>query len=126
MIRITPRINGDGTITMTIPYSKSDITDFVTAPTGVNSTSTQQIPITTSTSLGTTLNVRDGETMVIGGSVSNRDLGTELRMPILGDLPFIGNLFNHRTRSVDDSETLIFITPRIIKDEAAPATLGVI
>ncbi len=125
-ISITPRINGDGTITMTIPYTKSDIVKFVPLPTGVNSSQTQDVPIQSQTSLGTTLNVRDGETMVIGGAVTNRDLGTEVRMPILGDLPFIGSLFNQRTRSLDDSETLIFITPHIIKDEAAPATLGVI
>lgn len=49
----------------------------------------------------------------------------ELRLPILSDIPIIGEqLFTRRSRSVTDSETLIFITPRIIREEAAPATLG--
>jgi len=126
VISITPRINGDGTVTMTIPYSKSDVTSFVEVPTGIGSQSTTSIPITTTTAINTTLNVRDGETMVLGGFVGNRDMENQVKVPLLGDLPVIGRLFTKRTHDVSESETLIFITPRIIKEEAAPSTFGVI
>jgi type II secretory pathway component GspD/PulD (secretin) len=122
-IVITPRINGDGTITMAIPFQKQRITGFVSLPTGIGGT-TNDVPIVSSTALYTTLNVRDGETFVIGGFVENNTQETLLKFPILGELPLVGNLFNRRTKQTTESETLIFITPRIIKEEAAPASLG--
>jgi type II secretory pathway component GspD/PulD (secretin) len=122
-IVITPRINGDGTITMAIPFQKQRITGFVSLPTGIGGT-TNDVPIVSSTALYTTLNVRDGETFVIGGFVENDTQERTLKFPILGDLPLVGNLFNRRQKDVTESETLIFITPRIIKEEAAPASLG--
>jgi type II secretory pathway component GspD/PulD (secretin) len=46
-------------------------------------------------------------------------------LPLLGDLPIIGDLlFTREVRTISDSETLVFVTPRIVKEEAAPATLG--
>lgn len=120
-INITPRINGDGTITMFIPYQKSAITGFVTFQQG---TGVFNFPIVTTNSINTTLNVRDGETFVLGGFVANNDIESDQHLPILGDLPVIGKLFNKHQRSSNDQETLIFITPHIIKEEAAPASLG--
>lgn len=121
-ITITPRINGDGTVTMYIPYTKSDITDFIVIPLPGGGQST--VPIITTNTITTNLNVRDGETFVLGGFVSDRNLEKFQKMPILGDLPVIGRLFNKRELTKSNAETLIFITPRIIKEEAAPATLG--
>ncbi|MCJ7752859.1 MAG: hypothetical protein MUQ65_17520, partial [Armatimonadetes bacterium] len=121
-LAITPRINGDGTITMYIPYSKSVIsgTIFVPTPSG-----NVEYPITTTNNLYTTVNVRDGETFVVGGFINRDELETERRIPILGSLPIIGDLlFTRSVRSVNETETLLFITPRIVKEEAAPATLG--
>jgi type IV pilus assembly protein PilQ len=46
------------------------------------------------------------------------------KVPLLADLPVIGQLFQRKVYSEQEAETLIFITPRIIKEEAAPATLG--
>jgi len=120
---ITPRINGDGTITMYIPYQKSSITGTLQVPTGEGEN--VEYPITTTNNLTTTVNVRDGETFVLGGFIDKETLETERRLPILGDLPIVGDLlFTREARTVNESETLIFITPRIVKEEAAPATLG--
>ena len=121
-ISITPRINGDGTITMTIPFTKTDVTDTVQLPTGVGGT--QEIPVQQTTAINTTLNVPDGQTMVLGGYVNNTDQSTEQKTPLLSDLPLVGRLFTRTTRDVVESETLIFVTPHIIKDDAAPETLG--
>ena len=68
-------------------------------PTGSNGVTSQKVPIQSQTNIGTTLNVRDGETFVLGGFVGNRDVNNDTRFPILGDLPLIGNLFNKRSRS---------------------------
>jgi type II secretory pathway component GspD/PulD (secretin) len=122
-IVITPRINGDGTITMAIPFQKQRIVEFVHLPTGIGTT-TNDIPVVSSTVLYTTLNVRDGETFVVGGFVENNVQDQFQKFPILGDLPLVGKLFNRHAKDVTESETLIFITPHIIKEEAAPASLG--
>jgi type II secretory pathway component GspD/PulD (secretin) len=122
-LSITPRINGDGTITMTIPFSKTAQVGKITAPVGAYGS--QDIPILTSTSLLTTVNVRDGETFVLGGFVQSTYDQSRLKMPILSDLPIIGDLlFTRKVDTTNDAETLIFITPHVIKEEAAPATLG--
>jgi type II secretory pathway component GspD/PulD (secretin) len=119
---ITPRINGDGTITMLIPYNKSAIVGYVPVPQAYG---TYEAPILTNTSLSTCVNVRDGETFVLGGGISKTVSENEVRLPILSDLPIIGDLlFTRHRRSVGEAETVIFITPRIIKEEAAPTTLG--
>lgn len=119
---ITPRINGDGTVTMYIPWSKSQITGTVQLPTDAG---VIEYPIVTSNDLTTTITVRDGETFVLGGFIDKSVLETERRLPLLGELPIIGDLlFTREVRTINDSETLVFVTPRIIKEEAAPATLG--
>ncbi len=119
---IVPRINGDGTVTLAIPFQKSAITGTVAVPQEFGSF---EYPIVTTTNLTTVVNVRDGETFVIGGAITKDFIESERRLPILGDLPVIGDLlFTRKTRSENEAETLIFITPRIIKEEAAPATLG--
>lgn len=119
---IVPRINGDGTITLSIPYSKSAITGTVAIPQEFGS---YEYPIVTQNALWTTVNVRDGETFVVGGFVDKSLTQSETRLPILGYLPIIGDLlFTRHQKAVSESETLLFITPRIIKEEEAPATLG--
>jgi len=119
---IVPRINGDGTITLSIPYSKSAITGTVAIPQEFGS---YEYPIVTQNALWTTVNVRDGETFVVGGFVDKSLTSSETRLPILGHLPIIGDLlFTRHQKAVQESETLLFITPRIIKEEEAPATLG--
>jgi len=121
-LTIVPKINGDGTITLAIPYTKSVITGTVLVPTQNGNVS---YPIITSNVLNTCVNVRDGETFVLGGFVNENLIWSERRLPILGNLPLVGDLlFTRRSRSMDEKETLIFITPQIIKEEAAPATLG--
>jgi general secretion pathway protein D len=122
-LSILPQILGDGTINMVIPYQKSTRTGSVPVP--LATYGSYDAPIWTVNSILTTINVRDGETFVVGGFVGGIDESSELRFPILGDLPLIGDLlFTRRTRTVTESETLLFITPHIVKEEAAPVTLG--
>jgi type II secretory pathway component GspD/PulD (secretin) len=120
---ITPRINGDGTITMYLPFTKSNITGVVDVPVGDNQVASY--PITTVNTLTTTVNVRDGETFVVGGFLNKDVVESETRLPILGYIPILGDLlFTQKTQLTNEGETLIFITPRIVKEEAMPATLG--
>ncbi len=59
--------------------------------------------------------VTDGGTVVIGGVIQTQNSLAISQVPLLGDIPYLGNLFKHRTVSTSDSELIFFITPRIIQ-----------
>ncbi len=121
-LTILPRINGDDSVTAILNPQISTY-EFVSVPTPEGGT--QNVPLVSSNSLSTLLNIKDGETMVIGGFVNRDETVNRSKVPLLGDLPIIGNLFFTRTeRNIGDSELLIFVTPHVIRDEAAEVTLG--
>lgn len=60
--------------------------------------------------------VKDGATIVIGGLINDQDVTEMTKVPILGDLPVLGNLFRHTHKTKDHSEVVIFITASIVND----------
>ena len=58
--------------------------------------------------------VGNGQTLVLGGIFQSEELTGDQKVPILGDLPLVGNLFKKQMRTRDKREILIFITPKII------------
>ncbi|MBL7170766.1 MAG: type IV pilus secretin PilQ [Candidatus Omnitrophica bacterium] len=62
--------------------------------------------------------VKSGETLVIGGLVKDQKTDTINKVPILGDIPLLGLLFRHKKTEIDKIELLIFVTPRIVEDDA--------
>jgi type II secretory pathway component GspD/PulD (secretin) len=60
--------------------------------------------------------IKNGETMMLGGFITKQEDGGEVRIPFLGSLPIIGDLFKQRSKTVTGVETLIFVTPRIIEE----------
>jgi type II secretory pathway component GspD/PulD (secretin) len=123
-LTILPRINADDSVTALI---NPVITTYslVEVPTSSDSGGTQQVPLTSQNSLSTLLNIKDGETMVIGGFVNRNETKNKIKIPLLSDLPIIGNLFFTRTENnINDSELLIFVTPHVIKDDTETTTLG--
>ncbi len=65
------------------------------------------------------LRVKDGDTIVLGGLVRSDSVGTVTKVPFLGDIPIIGRAFRHNDLAKTNRELIIFITPRIVKDEAS-------
>ena len=67
--------------------------------------------------MDTTVRVKDGQTIVIGGLI--QDIGTNIksRVPILSDIPIIGELFKSNNRDVNQTELIIYITPRVLKTD---------
>ena len=61
--------------------------------------------------------VKDGQTLILSGVLSNTDTKRETKFPILGYLPVIGNLFSNKSTSSDNSELVIMVSPKIINDE---------
>jgi type II secretory pathway component GspD/PulD (secretin) len=102
---VRPRVTA-GEITLRVHPVVSTIAGF----TGRN----QDIPITSSREAETVLRMRDGETIAIGGLMREEELKIMTKIPILGDLPFFGQLFRHRNNSKKKSEVTIFLTAKIL------------
>ena len=74
------------------------------------------IPTIDTTELMTQVLVGSGETVVLGGVFKNEDLTKVEKVPVLGDIPYLGTLFKSTASTQQKSETLIFITPRILSE----------
>jgi type IV pilus assembly protein PilQ len=105
---VIPQVTAEGTVLMDINISKREVQlAFVVA-------GNSNAPISTKDA-STRLVVRDGGTAVIGGIYKVTGQNGEDRVPGLSNIPIIGHLFKHRTRTEENDELLIFITPRVIK-----------
>jgi len=112
-LTITPRINADDSVTM-------NLTPQITDTTG--QASVGGIPPTISQSINTLRTVRSGDTMVLGGLVRKQETASSERIPLLSDIPFLGQFFRTRNKQTNDQELLIFVTPTIIGESNDSAT----
>lgn len=107
---VTPHITPDDRIMMRLVINQDSIGGFITGE--LNS----QIPLIDVTELVTEVLVGNGETVVLGGVFRTESVKSEVKTPFLGDLPYVGRLFRRSTDRQVKTETLIFITPRILAD----------
>lgn len=106
-ISITPWTGGNGEITANISPEVSNVVELERA-TG--------LPTVASRKASTTVRVKDGETVVIGGLTQRQDYVTNRRIPFLGDIPLLGQLFRSKSKTSTKSDLVILITPRILAD----------
>ncbi|MFT0181665.1 MULTISPECIES: type IV pilus secretin PilQ [unclassified Pseudomonas] len=108
-LEVTPQITPDNRIIMEVKVNK-DAPDYQNALNGVPPISKNEV--------NAKVLVSDGETIVLGGVFSNTQTKSTTKVPMLGDIPYVGRLF--RRDSVTDSkvELLIFLTPRIMNNQA--------
>lgn len=117
MLMVLPRINGDESITVTLAPQVSDQGEMFTAPDG-----SSQLPAVNQQSLTTTRRVMNGETIVVGGIIRKTENNGVTKIPFLGDLPLVGPLFRSTTKSTEDRELLIFLTPTIVPERSTAGT----
>lgn len=86
-------------------------------------TNKEGFPIIASRRASTTVRVRDGETFVLGGLVSEINVKSTTKVPLLGDLPLLGKLFRSENSSSTETEILIMVTPVILDGSAAAEVL---
>ncbi len=107
-LMVTPQIHKDGFITMKIRPEVSSVIDTLT--TSENNT----IPIVETSEAETTVRIKDGVTIVIGGLIKDDNRSTFNKVPLLGDIPFFGAAFRNEDESTIKTEIAIFLTPRIV------------
>ncbi len=105
-LTVTPQITSEGTIFLNVDVENT-LPDFGNAIFGNPTLITQQAT--------TQVLVTDGGTVVIGGVIQTQNSLSVAQVPLLGDIPYLGNLFKHRTIKTSDQELIFFITPRIIQ-----------
>ncbi|ENW9754065.1 type IV pilus secretin PilQ [Neisseria gonorrhoeae] len=105
-LTVTPNITPDGQIIMTVKINKDSPAQCASGNNIILCISTK--------SLNTQAMVENGGTLIVGGIYEENNGNTLTKVPLLGDIPVIGNLFKTREKKTDRRELLIFITPRII------------
>jgi type IV pilus assembly protein PilQ len=109
-LEVTPSITPDDRIIMDLEINQDSVGDLVPSGNG------GLIPTIDTTQLTTQVLVGNGETVVLGGVFRTEEIEAESKVPVLGDIPYLGRLFKTTSIKQEKSETLIFITPRILAD----------
>ena len=106
VLTVTPRITSNGYVTMDVTQTANDFVSY----TSFNA------PIVNQREAQTTVSVKDGETVVLGGIINDSVSKTVSKVPFLGDLPVIGNLFRSSSKTDNKTELLVFLTPHVVRD----------
>ena len=107
-LEVTPQITPEGNVIMSVEVNKDSV-----------GASTQGIPSINTKSVKTQVLVENGGTVVIGGIFEQTERSDEAKVPLLGDVPVLGNLFKTKTNSIKKTELLIFLTPRVVSERTA-------
>lgn len=115
ILEVTPSVNADGVVSMQV---RQEVSDAVrTESSGINSPTIQQRRV------NSTVAVRSGQTVALGGLIRERRVDGESGVPVLMDIPYLGNFFKVTSRTGARTELLVLITPRVIRDSLDARTL---
>ncbi|MBN2313874.1 MAG: hypothetical protein JXM79_08080, partial [Sedimentisphaerales bacterium] len=114
ILQVTPSINPDGLVNMTVRPEISSTTGE-----NVQISENLSLPVFATRTSETKVAIRDGQTIVIGGLMKDEVRDTVSKVPLLGDIPILGNLFKRTTQEKDKTELLIFLTPHVAPDALA-------
>ena len=111
ILNVTPFITSDGMVEMIInpQVSSVDPTQTATVSQGVT------VPYIDTRSANTVAVTPSGQTIILGGLMQNSKTKTDTKIPILGDIPLLGNLFKHSVKNDSQTELIIFLTPYIVQ-----------
>ncbi|WP_290641160.1 type IV pilus secretin PilQ [Aquabacterium sp.] len=106
-LEVTPQITPEGSIILDVDVNKDSVGQVTNAGYAIDTKHVQ-----------TQVLVENGGTVVIGGIFLQSENSTDTKVPFLGDIPFLGNLFKSNTKRADRSELLIFLTPKVVTEKA--------
>lgn len=108
-LEVTPQITPEGAVILEVEISKDSPGEILNGQRAIN---TKRIK--------TSVLVENGGTVVIGGIYESEETENISKVPLLGDIPAVGNLFKRRTQTADKKELLVFLTPRTLTDGLNP------
>lgn len=107
-LKVTPTITNDNRVFLNLNVKKDEVA-------GELDTSIGTVPRIAKREVNTAALVEDGQTVVIGGVYEFKDANSITKVPFLGDIPFLGNLFKRKSRTKDKAELLVFVTPKVLR-----------
>ena len=107
-LKVKPQISESGTVKLSIAQEVSGVSDIEIKG--------SQGPTTTVRSIATNVLVEDGQIIALGGLIRDDTSGKENKVPLLGDIPFIGNLFKYQKKTRDKVNLMVFLRPTIIRN----------
>jgi type IV pilus assembly protein PilQ len=111
-LEVTPQITPDDRVRMDLKVTKDDVGENVPQATG------GFVPSIDKRGVETQVLVNNGETVVLGGVIEQNSLESQDKVPLLGDIPLLGYLFQSNSNTSTKRELLIFVTPQILKEGA--------
>jgi len=108
ILAVVPRVNASGRVTLDIEQEVSSVVNTTTS--GIDSPTIRQRKI------ATRVVVNDGESLALGGLIQERNELSRGQVPLLGEIPVLGNLFKRKTDVINRTELLIFIKPRVVRN----------
>ncbi len=118
-LRIKPQIGENGSIRMTI-FQESSSLSLLTAPGTSNAG-----PSTNKRSIESNVVVDDGQILVLGGLIEDTYIDNKSKVPLLGDIPYLGNLFRSETRTKKRTNLMVFLRPTVLRDAESANKLSV-
>lgn len=117
---VTPIINPDGFVNLKIAPEISSLgTSSVSIATGIT------LPIIAQRKAETSVTVKDGETIIIGGLITSRTNESENKVPVMGDIPLLGIAFRSTVRTQTKTELLMVLTPHVVRTPEDARTISV-
>ena len=107
-LKVTPTITNDGRVFLAMNVKKDEVEGFI-------NTSIGDVPQIAKREVNTAVLIEDGQTVVIGGVYEFKSTSDVSKVPFLGDIPFLGNLFKKKGRTREKAELLIFVTPKVLR-----------
>jgi general secretion pathway protein D len=111
-LSVTPFITPDGLVVLDVIQDISSLDGFVDVSSG------QKAPQTSTSSAQATLSVRDGETIILGGYVKDSRIDNKSGVPVLKDIPLLGNLFRSKSKDNSRTELMLLLKVTVLKDPA--------
>jgi general secretion pathway protein D len=108
ILAVTPRVNAGGLVTLEVRQEVSDVVATTTSQ--LNSPTIQQ------RSIESTVAVQSGDTIALGGLIQDRSQEAQSGVPLLSEIPILGNLFKTTSEAQRRTELLVLITPRVVRD----------
>ena len=125
ILQVTPFITPDGLVEMMLAPQTSELADSSQwIPISSGPSGSIKAPVINSRQADTVVVTPDGQTVIIGGLISDSKAEAETKIPLLGDIPLLGNLFKRKAKTAAKTELLIFLTPHIISAPTEFAALS--
>ena len=108
-LKMTPKVGRDGVITVKLEVETGEVLEMIRGSTG------EQMPRTSTRSVSNQVRVRDGEPFVVGGLFRDNQTNNRIRIPVLGQLPILGELFTYRYKEHRKTQVVMLVVPHILE-----------